>query len=343
MLYIGCREADGYQQVSNECAPATAVHGRTGRGRNQTCDSQRPPRTWTGTETGGVGQTVWIEPGAGSRSAPATRSGGTGRVVPSQGNCSCLPVARGHSGGLLHKDHAGNKGPSTGSSKNDRIRLFKGRNRAGSDRRRSKSSTLSRAKLGVSRNPISAGWDAAAIEYHQDPSSSRTALSPGRFCCSRFQEGITRRPSQDPCCLSQAGHRRGGSGIADASVRIRKEHRFLCSPSDGRIWACRFFPITPNPDVRAEHLETHWPLLLRSSALLTSITDSVVTFLTDERLTPGKTRSLGLLESRQFLHLTGFRSVEFADWDRVALWQFAPWYAVHVQFLSDVPERAGIA
>lgn len=315
MLYICCREADGYQQVSNEHAPAATVHGRTGRGRNQTCHSQRPPRTWTSTEAGRVGQAVWVESGSGSGSTPATRSRGTGRVVPSPGNRSCLPVTRGHSGGLPHKDHAGNKGSSVGSSKNDRIRFFKGRNSAGPDRRRPKSSTLSRAKLGVSRNLISARRDAAAIEYHQDPSSSRTALSSGRFCCGRFQEGIPRRPSQDPCCLSQAGPRRGGSGIADAFVRIRKEHRFLCSPGDGRIWVCRFFPITPNLEVRAEHLETHWSLLLRASAL----SDSVVTFLSDERLTRSRSRSLGLLESRQFLHLTGSRSVELADWDRFTL------------------------
>lgn len=308
MLYIGCREADGYQQVSNECAPATAVHGRTGRGRNQTCHSQRPSLTWTGTETGRVGQAVWVEPGAGSGSAQATRSRGTGRVVPSQGNGSCLPVARGHSRGLLHKDHAGNKGPSTGSSKNDRIRLFKGRDRAGSDRRRSKSSTLSRAKLGVSRSLISARRDAAAIEYHQDPSSPRSALSPGRFCCRRFQEGITRRPSQDPCCLSQAGCRRGCSGIAHAFVRIRKEHRFLRAAGDGRI-VCRFFPVAATPDVCTAYL------LRFCLGVVASLSDPVVTSLSDEVLTPGKSRSLGLLESPQFVFVFNARgSVEIADW-----------------------------
>src|SRR5579862_3763100 len=93
MLYICCRETDGYQQVSNECAPATTVHCWTGRGRNQARHTQGPPRTWADTEAGGVGQAVWVEPGASSRSAASTRSRGFGGFVPSPGNGRCVLIA----------------------------------------------------------------------------------------------------------------------------------------------------------------------------------------------------------------------------------------------------------
>jgi hypothetical protein len=293
MLYICCREADGYQQVSSDCAPATAVHRRIGRGRNQTRHSQRPTLTWTDTEARGVGQAVWVEPGSGPRSSPAARGRGTGGFVSSPGNSRCLAVARGHRGGLLYKDHAGNKGPSIGSSKHDGIRLFEGGNGAGSDRRRPKSSTLRRAKLGVSRNLVCARRDAAAIEYHQDSSSSCAAVSPGRFRGSRFQEGITGWSSPNPCCVPRAGCRRGGGGVAQAFVRIGEEHRFLRSRGDGRIYVCRFFAVTPNRDLCIKFL------FHVGSGLVAPLSDSVVTSLSDELLRSSK--SFGLLEWPSFL------------------------------------------
>src|SRR5579871_43734 len=297
MLYICCRETDGYQQVSNECAPAATVHSWAGCRRNQARHSERTALARTDIEAGRASQAVWTKSGAGTRSTAAARGGGVGCLVSSPRYSGCVVIARGHCGSFLYKNHAGNNRPAIGSSKNDRVRFSEGRNHPGSNGQESESRIFRGTELGLPRSLVCARRHAATVEYREDPSSSRPPLSLGRVRGRGFQEGITGWPSPDPRCVPQARRRSSGSGTAHALVRIRQEHRSVCPRGDGRFCVCRSSPVVPNPSVSASHFGRRYLLLTVCSGLVAAGSDSAVTSLPDEWLTPGKSRSQDLFES----------------------------------------------
>ncbi len=323
MLYICCREADGYQQVSNECAAATTVHLGPGCRRNQAGHPAGTACTEASFEAGRIGEAVWAEPSPRSGGLAPTRGRGVGRVLSAQRHGCGGVNARGYRRGVPNQDDAGNNGPSVSRPKDGRGRLSKGRASVEPNRQRSESGTLGRTELGISRDTVRSCRIAAFVEHRQDTESSRAPISPGWIRSSGLQAGISKRPSRDPRSLPESGRRDSGDGFTNALVRVRQGYRFLCSTNHGRTHQRRFCQVgrlagrlgrrvwgfaKSNPNFLRNHRE----LGGRSSLAFQgrffrfmSGSDSVVTFLFAESLIPNKSGSAVLFGSPQ-------RVLEFA-------------------------------
>src|SRR5579862_72205 len=336
MLYICCRETDGYQQVSVKRAATTAVHARFGCRRNQACHSQGPTCARTSAEAGGVGEAVRTESSTRSRGAAATRGRGTRDLLSAPRNGCRGVIARGNRRSVLHPDHAGNDGAPASRSQDDRGGLSKSRGGIGTNRQRSESGTFRGVELGISRNPLCTRGAAPHAEHQQNPSPSRFEVSPGWFRSRRLQERIARRPSRDSGSVSEARGRSSRHGFTSALIRVRQEYSFLCARSDsgprcevlqvgGKAKSPFHSPWQPgksNPGISASYPEIRVRPLLplqRCFGLAAPRSDSVVTFLVDESLTPNKSQSPVLFGSLESCPECACFSIALQDLRRLAI------------------------